>query len=104
MPKYITKEEVIETDSLYKEIFKRENPDHPIIKDNYGVLRWKKDPMVEMLFEYKALDLNALFINGASKNDPRVRELYRKMGYSLFGYWEVFHWEMNNPEADQYKE
>jgi len=25
------------------------------------------------------------------------------MGYSLFGYWEVFYWDANNDIADEYE-
>jgi hypothetical protein len=40
---------------------------------------------------------------GLGKNDESVRKLYRDMGYSLSGYWEIFYWEMNNEDADQYR-
>jgi len=100
----ITKEEVAKIGEEYSVIFERENHDHPIIVDDHGTYRWKSDPIVNMLFEYKCVDLNTMYKNGASKNDPRVRKFYRDMGYSLYGYWEVFHWDMNNPEAEDYKE
>jgi hypothetical protein len=29
--------------------------------------------------------------------------MYRDMGYSLFGYWEMFYWEINNNIAHEYK-
>ena len=89
---------------IYKDICDREHHDHPIYKDENGTPRWKPDPAVQVLFDYNAVDLNAFFNNGADKNDPRVREMYRKMGYSLYGYWELFHWTANNPAADEYEE
>lgn len=105
---------ITDEDSIYKDICDREHHNHPIYKDEHGTLRWKADPVIEMLWEAQAddgthcgpiaLDLNALAAYGPGKNDPRVRELYRRMGYSLHGYWELFHWEVNNPDADQYKE
>ena len=39
---------------------------------------------------------------GYDKNSEVYRKLYRDMGYSLFGYWEVFYWVANNSEADKY--
>lgn len=91
-------------DCIYKDICDREHHNHPFYQDQHGTYRWKPDPAVEVLFDYDAVDLNAFFINGADNNDPRVRELYRKMGYSLHGYWELFHWEVNNPTADKYED
>ena len=52
--------------------------------------------------EFGAKDLNDLFIKGANKNDPRIRELYRWIGYSIFGYWEVFYWDWNNDCVDEW--
>jgi hypothetical protein len=43
-----------------------------------------------------------LFMAGADKNDPRIRELYKHIGYSLYGFWEVFYWEVNNDRGYQY--
>ncbi len=28
--------------------------------------------------------------------------MYRDMGVSLFGYWEIFYWEMNNEKSQEY--
>jgi hypothetical protein len=105
--KYVSREEAISLCEEAKEIFSREKHDHRIYMDEHGVLRWEGDPIIEMISpagEFDCLSLNTMFMNGASKNDPRVRELYRKLGYSLFGYWEVFHWDVNNPQAEEYKE
>ncbi len=78
---------------------------HQIIEDEHGTLRWRHQPIVRRLIDDK-LNLNDLMvmlgIMGHDKNSEVVRKLYRDMGYSLFGYWEVFYWEMNNPEADEY--
>lgn len=85
-------------------ILSREKHEHPVVQDKDGTLRWKADPVIDLLFKYSAVDLNKFFENGAQKNDPLVRLFYRQMGYSLFGYWEIFHWEVNNQDADLYKE
>lgn len=39
---------------------------------------------------------------GLTKNSEIVREYYRSIGYSLYGYWEIFYWEVNNPDFDKY--
>ena len=36
-------------------------------------------------------------------NSEMWRKLYRDLGYSLFGYWEIFYWEANNEKAAEYK-
>lgn len=92
----------------YSIILNREKHNHPLIKVD-GVIRWKHDPLINYLKKMNnnkiyTLNLNNLFALGASKNDPMVRELYRKIGYSLYGYWEVFYWCVNNELADEYNE
>lgn len=39
---------------------------------------------------------------GLTKNSEEVRDYYRSIGYSLYGYWEIFYWEANNPDANIY--
>jgi len=39
---------------------------------------------------------------GVTKNDEEWRDAYRKIGYSLSGYWEVFYWNANNEDAEAY--
>ena len=41
-------------------------------------------------------------MKGADKNDPRIRELYKHIGYSLYGFWEIFYWGVNNEDAYKY--
>jgi len=52
------------------------------------------------------IDLNqiAMLFNsiGVFKNHELYRELYRNLGYSLSGYWEIFYWDANNDEAASY--
>ncbi len=88
----------------YDEVLKCEEPGHELYISEHGTLRWVADPIKEqeIMDELGASDLNDLFCNGADKNDPRIRELYKHMGYSLYGFWEVFYWEVNNPLAYQY--
>jgi len=91
---------IIKKDTYLKELIPEiKNTDHKIKKYD-GILRWVVDPA------FKNIDLNkatANFINrGITKNDEEWRDLYRKIGYSLYGYWEIFYWEANNPDAEEY--
>ncbi len=91
--------------SDYDEMMKTESHhDHEIIIDSSGTIRWKEDPFIRQLT--KDCSLNDICMgfhsNGNGKNTESYRELYRKMGYSLSGYWEVFYWDMNNEDADDY--
>lgn len=89
----------------YAEVMKGERyHNHIIIKDKHETYRWEDNPSreKEIMDWYGAKDLNELFENGAKKNQPLVRELYRCIGYSIFGYWEVFYWDWNNELADEW--
>jgi hypothetical protein len=78
--------------------------DEIVIDD--GVIRWKKDPTVTALLERISLnDLCPLLdVLGHGKNSEVYRKLYRDMGYSLSGYWEIFYWDMNNEDCEEYKQ
>jgi len=78
---------------------------HEIVRDEDGTYRWKENRDVNILLENISLnDLCPLLdVLGYGKNTEPYRKLYRDMGYSLFGYWEIFYWEMNNPYAALYK-
>jgi hypothetical protein len=91
----------------YKLIFETESHhEHEVIEDKHGTVRWKEDKVVRDLFE-NDINLNHLWMlfmrMGLTKNSEEVRKLYRDMGYSLLGYWEIFYWDMNNPDAKKYK-
>lgn len=91
---------------LYKEMLETESHhQHEIVMEKGGILRWKENP--EVRFYLNAISLNDLCslleTLGYGKNSEVYRKLYRDMGYSLFGYWEIFYWDMNNPEADKYR-
>jgi hypothetical protein len=79
--------------------------DHEIYEDDNGTLRWKENPSVNKILSKISLnDLCPLLsILGYGKNSEVYRKLYRDMGYSLFGYWEIFYWDLNNEEANEYK-
>ena len=92
----------------YKEIFDIEfHHNHEIVRDENGTVRWKSDPVIAGMIT-KTVNLNDLWYimfhtMGLTKNSEQVRQLYRDMGYSLSGYWEIFFWEMNNEEAPEYR-
>jgi hypothetical protein len=85
---------------------KETHHDHKIIKDKHGMLRWEADPFVSRLIDSTNLNfvIQGFHEKGVTKNSEVYRELYRKMGYSLSGYWEIFYWEVNNEEAPLYKQ
>ncbi len=99
----INREDIKE--DTYREILDVEtHHDHLIQKDAAGVLRWVQNDIVRDLVD--KLRLNEIWLLfselGLTKNDEILRKMYRDMGYSLFGYWEIFYWEVNNPDAGQY--
>ena len=90
----------------YTEMMKTEqHHQHEIIEDEQGALRWKADPFVNELVD--ALGLNEIvgrfYAGGHDKNSELYRELYRRMGYSLSGYWEIFYWQVNNEDVEDYR-
>ena len=89
----------------YAEVLEREELGHELYVSDHGTIRWVANPEKEqeIMNEFGARDLNDLFMKGADKNDPRIRELYKHIGYSLFGFWEVFYWEANNERTHQYQ-
>jgi hypothetical protein len=102
----IVKRESLMDISDYKEMFEKESHhNHEIIMDNYGAIRWKEDKQVSARVE--VLGLNEIIMEfhekGINKNSEEYRELYRNMGYSLSGYYDVFYWEVNNPIAEEYR-
>lgn len=60
-----------------------------------------------MLFNNGFLDLNKVIVfllkKGYDQNSEIYRKLYRDLGYSLSGYFDVFYWDMNNPDCDLYR-
>ncbi len=102
--KIINREDI--TEDIYREILDIEtHHDHKIVEDDKGTLRWEENPATSFLID-EVTDLNKTVIKlydlGHDKNSEIYRKLYRDIGYSLSGYWEIFYWEMNNPEADLY--
>ena len=102
--KIIKREDIVVDE--YKLILNKESHhDHEIVMDENGVLRWKENPTVNKIRENISLnDLCPLLsCMGYGKNSEVYRKLYRDMGYSLGGYWEIFYWEVNNEKASEYE-
>lgn len=90
----------------YNEILNTEtHHSHEIIKDEHGTLRWKEVPEVIELVDATGLNaiVEAFYEKGFTKNSEEWRALYRNIGYSLSGYWEIFYWEVNNEDASEYR-
>lgn len=77
---------------------------HAIVRSTSGMLCWQEQPGVnDLVDKLGPNDLWRLFrALGHGRNSEFLRHLYRCMGYTLHGYWEIFHWPINNPEADRY--
>lgn len=104
-PNIVSWEEAASMGEEYQEVLEREFF-HPLHIDEHGTLRWFPDPdrEQEIMKQFGASDLNDLFGRcRADKNTDIIHELYKCMGYSLFGFWEVFYWEANNENANEYK-
>lgn len=94
------------TDELYREILDVEtHHNHEIIEDEDGTLRWKVNDSTRFLVDELA-NMNKIVMKlynlGHDKNSEIYRKIYRDIGYSLYGYWEIFYWEMNNEKASEY--
>ncbi len=101
----VTRTEVRKIDKYYREMLKTEkHHKHEIIETSNGTLRWKEDPDVIKILEKISLNdlVPLLCFLGYDKNSEPYRQLYRDIGYSLFGYWEVFYWEVNNEYHSEY--
>lgn len=94
------------TEEIYREILDVEtHHEHEIIIDKNGTLRWKENPFITTILKEVSLNHIIVFFTtlGYDKNSEIYRKLYRDIGYSLSGYWEVFYCEVNNENASWYK-
>ena len=99
----VKREEINEPQFI--EIFNKEtHHEHEIIQEKNGIIRWK--PNYELCKRLKNVNINRIIEDflkaGATKNHECYRQFYRDIGYSLNGYWDIFYWEENNPEALEY--
>lgn len=99
----IKREEI--TEEIYREILDIEtHHDHVIIVDKHDVIRWKENPDVNNILNKISLNDIVILFNslGYNKNSEVYRKLYRDMGYSLSGYYDIFYWDFNNEKASDY--
>ena len=61
--------------------------DHPIILDEYRILRWKPSKWFETLYNLGYIDLNRLQCNVGQHT---MRNIYKHLGMSLCGYNDLF--------------
>lgn len=103
MTKIINRKDINE--DIYKEIFDKESHhNHIIIQDENGTYRWEENVVTRTLVDLAGLNELVVKLSnlGIDKNNENYRKMYREMGYSLYGYWEIFYWEVNNPKASSY--
>lgn len=100
----MNREHVKSLSDEYRQILESEHHHNHEIVELAGVLRWKENPDSASILENISLnDLCPLLTSlDYGKNSEVYRKLYRNMGYSLSGYWEVFYWDWNNEDAESY--
>ena len=103
--------EIIDRDTfkeheLFAEIMEKES------HHNHGIVlkgdrpRWQENPRISKLVDDMGGMNNVvsfMYSIGLTKNSEEYRKLYRDIGYSLYGYWEIFYWDMNNEDAADYR-
>lgn len=97
----LNRKQVSKISDEYKEVLDREkHHNHELVMVN-GVIRWKEN---ERIKDRNVNDVVKLFYDlGYDKNSEVYRKYYRDLGYSLSGYWEVFYWEANNENQNEYR-
>ena len=66
-----------------------------------GIIRWKENENLRSIDINKVIEI--FYELGYDKNSEVYRKFYRDLGYSLSGYWEVFYWEVNNEDQNEYR-
>jgi hypothetical protein len=104
---YVGRPTVKEIDEVYAEILEKESHHDHLIVSVDNVLRWEENPGIRKMYDSQRINLNDITLMfhclGYDKNSEVYRKLYRDLGYSLVGYWEIFYWEANNDKADEYE-
>ena len=96
----------LNTDTYAEMMQLESHHNHKIIEDDHGIYRWLPNTDIEPFMENISLNDLCPLLNllGYDKNSEVYRKLYRDMGYSLSGYWEVFHWDWNNEDCELYEQ
>ena len=77
------------------------NSTHEIVEIN-GKLCWKEENSYRDEIGNLCDVLDVLYEKGLGRNDEEFRDIYRRIGSSLYTYWEVFYWIGNNHEVEDY--
>jgi len=113
--KYISWTEVAAMNDEYFAVLHCEPLGHLLHVDKNGTIRFEEKPerAKEIMDSVGAKDLNEFYeiyydqftpdYDEPAKNNKLFRELYKCRGYSINGFWEVFYWEMNNEDVDDFK-
>lgn len=66
---------------------------HPIICNEHGTWRWQKNKNIDDLITKIGLNELSLLLQllGYGRESEVYRHMYRCMGYSLSGYYGIFH-------------
>lgn len=97
----LNRKQVRKISDEYKEVLNRESHHkHELVMVN-RVVRWKANKEVDDLNVNNVVRM--LYKLGYNKNSEVCRKYYRDLGYSLSGYWEVFYWEANNENKNEYR-
>jgi hypothetical protein len=95
-------EKIISKKDLPEEYrFQASLTNHPIIRDEHGVIRYQRNPLVCWLQEHS--DLNAMWIayrRHHSWSTEAFMQFYRDIGYSLSGFEEVWGEELDKLEDE----
>lgn len=71
---------------------------HPIIRDEQGVIRYKRNTLIYYLYERISInDMVLMYQRGAWERDVFM-QFYRDIGYSLSGFAEVWGDELDKME------
>ena len=98
--KIINIEEASKYSEDIKEMLKTERHHNHEIVETHGTYRWKENEEVSKL---NVNDVVSMLVTlGYDKNSEVYRKYYRDLGYSLYGYCEIFYWQMNNEYASDY--
>ena len=65
----------------------KQHPIQPLIKDKHGILRFKRNAIVEYLLDNGGIDLNQIATMPFSREDRQ--QFAQLIGYSLWGYSEL---------------
>ncbi len=107
MRKVISREDARELQGFNDILDAEGHHDHVIemIDDFPDTLMWKANPEVQEIVDLVGLNaiVAALHEKGYDKNSELYRKIYRDIGYTLSGYWEIFYWDANNENYKEYK-